>query len=248
MTWKDNINQIVGKRIRYYRKARGMTIIQLASSMHISKSAVSKYERGEIAITLEQLEAFAKALNIDFLQLLDERYLPEGFLPFHEKKDAEEHLEKYFVYAWTGHGKAYMSRQVLFLGKETGHLYGEVASEYNYRDCRYFYTGEGRSDASHQRAFLVNPLNREDMIIVDIQHPLGNKTLQYAFGVSLSVGVNYPLAFRWLLSKKVITDKEKLKKLLALTTEDLKMFKESGSYFVSNKDIRLDIERKENNL
>ena len=30
--------------------------------------------------------------------------------------------------------------------------------------------------------------------------------------------------------------------------EDLKMFKESGAYFVSNKDIRLDIERKENNL
>ncbi len=39
---KETINQTVGARICYYRKARGITIVELAKRMHISKSAISK--------------------------------------------------------------------------------------------------------------------------------------------------------------------------------------------------------------
>lgn len=243
-----NINQIVGARIRYFRKARGMTIVDLASIMHISKSTVSKYERGEIAITVEQLSAFAEVMNIDLFQLLDENHLPEKFSVFQSKENVEEQMEKYFAYAWTGHGKAYLSKQVLFLGTESGYLYGEIKNEYNYRNCKYFYTGEVRTDSSHRRALLVNPLNRDDILILDIQNSLGNKPLQYVFGVSLSVGINYPLAFRWLISKTVIKDKNILKKLLVLSMDDLKTFKESGAFFVSDKDPRLDLGKEENEL
>ena len=55
MKESKNINKNVGERIRYYRKARGMTIVELADYMHISKSAISKYENGQVSITLEQI-------------------------------------------------------------------------------------------------------------------------------------------------------------------------------------------------
>ena len=41
-----------GERIRYYRKKKQMTIDQLAAAICKSKSCVSKYENGQIAVDL----------------------------------------------------------------------------------------------------------------------------------------------------------------------------------------------------
>lgn len=42
----SQINQHIGARIRNYRKARGMTLQQLADKIHKSRASVSKYETG----------------------------------------------------------------------------------------------------------------------------------------------------------------------------------------------------------
>lgn len=58
-----------GETIKTWRKARGLTQGELGERMDMPQSAISKRERGETAIDLPFVEAFATALQLS----LDER-------------------------------------------------------------------------------------------------------------------------------------------------------------------------------
>lgn len=51
----SRINEHIGGRIRMYRKARELTLQQLADLIHKSRASVSKYENGEITLDVETL-------------------------------------------------------------------------------------------------------------------------------------------------------------------------------------------------
>lgn len=241
MNRTSNINKTVGARIRYYRKARGITIVNLASRMHISKSAISKYECGQVAITLEQIASIAEALELDPLLLLSDSLLPESHGIFRQAPSAlDESFTKYYMYGFAGHEKAYLSKHLLLLGDKTCCLYGEIEDEENYRNCKYFFAGELRTDSAFQRAFLTNPLNRDDIIILEKMIPLGKTELEVAFCVTMSIGTNFPMAFKCLLSQRKIKNQAKIKELLTLSTEDIKRMKAVNAFFVDFKDKRLD--------
>jgi hypothetical protein len=78
------------------------------------------------------------------------------------------------------------------------------------------------------------------MGIVDIHKPLGKTDIQYGLFISLSTGVYYSLACRWLISEKPIRDRSRLKNLLELSRDDLKEYKKIGAFYVPAKDSRLD--------
>lgn len=63
--------QHVGKKIRFYRKARNLTQEQLAEFIPIDQSHLVRIERGTVNITLETIEKISKALNIQPNQLFE---------------------------------------------------------------------------------------------------------------------------------------------------------------------------------
>ena len=67
----EGINARIGARIRLYRRAKKLTLIQLSAMIHKSKATLSKYETGDIAIDVETLYDIAAALDIRIEQLLD---------------------------------------------------------------------------------------------------------------------------------------------------------------------------------
>ena len=73
----SEISTEVGKRIRTFRKMRHMTLEELAAAVCKSKSTVSKYEKGEIAVDIETLYELAAALHVRAEQLL--LFRPEPF-------------------------------------------------------------------------------------------------------------------------------------------------------------------------
>ena len=235
-----DINRMIGEKIRYYRKTRGLTIVRLSELLHMSKSAVSKYERGEIPLTVEQLLEIAEVLEIDMMLLLDDFSVYEQSSLFDRTTILREGYKTIFCYSYPGHDRAYLSTSVLLLGEESAILYGEVDSEDNYQKCLYYYTGTVQSGPSSRRAFFRNPLNDEDLVILDIHRPLGQSTMQYCICISLSTGVYYPLACRWLLSEKPIKDRTYLRSLLELSRDDLRDYKRTGAFFVPLKDSRLE--------
>lgn len=67
-----NVNQIVGKEIRKRRKNLGLSGMELADLIGISQQQVSRYERGECNITLENLFSLAKALEVSLIYFLSD--------------------------------------------------------------------------------------------------------------------------------------------------------------------------------
>ena len=59
----NEINIHIGSRIRNYRRMKGMTLQQLADTIHKSRATVSKYETGEIEVSQFVASRLAKVLD-----------------------------------------------------------------------------------------------------------------------------------------------------------------------------------------
>ena len=60
------------KKLQNARKEAGLTQSELAKILGVKQATVSKYESGEIDVTIAQLEQLADALNISLFSLLPE--------------------------------------------------------------------------------------------------------------------------------------------------------------------------------
>jgi transcriptional regulator with XRE-family HTH domain len=60
-------------RVREYRKRKGLTLQQVAASMGTSAQTVQRLETGKMRMSLEWLEKFARALDVDTGELIANR-------------------------------------------------------------------------------------------------------------------------------------------------------------------------------
>lgn len=60
----------VGSKIKKIREWKDLTQEEMASKLNISQANYSKYERGEVDLSLTRIEEIAKALNVDVMELL----------------------------------------------------------------------------------------------------------------------------------------------------------------------------------
>lgn len=110
-------------RLRFLRKEKGLSQMELSKLLKISKSSINMYERGEREPGLEMLECIADTFNVDMDYLLGKSeipnraidsiyagvYLPQNIMPMPEMKKiprigriacgepitAEENIEDY---------------------------------------------------------------------------------------------------------------------------------------------------------
>lgn len=62
-----NVNRIVGREIRKRRKHLGLSGIELANLVGVSQQQISRYERGECNINIENLHILAGALDTEMV-------------------------------------------------------------------------------------------------------------------------------------------------------------------------------------
>lgn len=63
----------LGLNIAYYRKERGLSQMQLAEAVDISRTHISRIENNDCAVSLDVIFSIAKALNIPIIRLFDFR-------------------------------------------------------------------------------------------------------------------------------------------------------------------------------
>ena len=68
---KQQIINIIGKKICYYRKLKGFSQLDLAAIVNIEKSNLSRLENGRTNPTISTLVDICNALNIDLTLLFD---------------------------------------------------------------------------------------------------------------------------------------------------------------------------------
>lgn len=60
-----------GQLLRMYRKQRGMTAQDVADKVGVARATVSRYETGDIEVSISMAEKLAKALRISPMDLID---------------------------------------------------------------------------------------------------------------------------------------------------------------------------------
>ncbi|MBQ5735162.1 MAG: helix-turn-helix transcriptional regulator [Lachnospiraceae bacterium] len=63
----------LGLNIAYYRKAQGLSQMQLADKIDISRTHMSRIENNDCAVSLDVIFSIAKALNIPVAKLFEFR-------------------------------------------------------------------------------------------------------------------------------------------------------------------------------
>lgn len=63
----------LGLNIAYYRKERGLSQMQLADKIDISRTHMSRIENNDCAVSLDVIFSIARALNIPVVKLFEFR-------------------------------------------------------------------------------------------------------------------------------------------------------------------------------
>ena len=63
----------LGLNISYYRKERGLSQMQLADEVDISRTHMSRIENNDCAVSLDVIFSIAKALDVPVVKLFDFR-------------------------------------------------------------------------------------------------------------------------------------------------------------------------------
>ncbi|WP_272524367.1 helix-turn-helix domain-containing protein [Providencia sp. PROV216] len=64
------ISRIIGNKITYYRKMKGMTLESLSKIIGVSEQQQSRYERGINRINIDRLYHYSKIFEIDIIAFL----------------------------------------------------------------------------------------------------------------------------------------------------------------------------------
>ena len=100
---QESFYKTLGQKLKASRKAKGITLTELAEAVHRSPASLSKYENGEVNIAIDALVEICTALNVDISELLPATYVD---LKNADILKYEKHLiERLYIYWYNGEEK-----------------------------------------------------------------------------------------------------------------------------------------------
>ena len=210
----ESFYQLLGAKLRVYRKLRKMTIKEVSKEINKSVATVSKYEKGEIAIDIETLFLWCDFLGIDIGAVLPNtcsETIDEQIMRY------QRHLvERLYVYNYKSKGRKIYTAVIECdnkICKATVYLF--VKDIKNYLDCEYLYEGNVIYGDTHTNFVVKNVAPPFDMITLSVPTMSGKN--DYTIGILMSTTVHYEnIALKTLVSKMPISDTELLEEKLKL--------------------------------
>ena len=220
---------IVGENIRKIRKAKNITLMDMARAINKGKSTVSKYETGEISVDVDTLAEIA-----DFL-----RVPPSSLLATEEKGEGKSHLSqtftKKYIYFYDGRVKKIIcgvTEEYRSSGSDGDDIlmYFDVKDEKDYRSCSSFYKGTAARCEFVDNYSLLNQNNSAERVWFCCLNNLGNKDVRLGVLSGLSYKTMLPVSIKALVSDHPIFKDKSLEEMLLLSKEDIKLIKRNNMF------------------
>jgi len=216
----------IGKRIRQYRKLNHCTLEQLAAHLCKSKSTVSKYESGEIAVTIDALMEIADFFGISAQQLMV--FPPKQDAPAAKLNSAYFDAGIYYCY-YTVDCSNKILTGVLELTEGNGSeftaiYYSTVKDLSNYLDCEHLYYGTLQQYTGYANFIGKNQVNEAETMFINLLTPFNNNHVSIGITSAISEIYRMPMAFKFMVSRKKLTENE-LQKSILVTKEELSILK-----------------------
>lgn len=220
----------LGAKIRVFRKAKRVSLNDIAQVLNKSISTVAKYETGEINIDVESLILLCEYLHVNISDLL----------PAHTFHDAEKNrlryseqfIDKVYIYYYRAYDH-WIHRCVIENNNTTfkSMLYFDVKDEQNPYKCTHVYQGTVHYTDSHIYYVFFNAAMPFDMLTINV--PSVSRDVEYQIGLLTSITVYYQnMAGKILISETPIHDQNLLMEKLKISKQDLKELKHSNFFIV----------------
>ncbi len=225
----SEISVETGKRIRYFRLSRGMTIEELAGAVYKSKATISKYEKGDIIIDIETLYEIANVLHIHVDQLLINQ----------TAQLAEEHevdpsffrgLTRFYAYYYDGRVRK-INRSVcdILSRMDTNQykliMYMNFENFDRYQQCENTYTGYIKHFDALSIIEVVHQTNPMEHGSVQILASFLDSDVKWGLWNGISSRPLMPVALKMLFSKKPLKEDDALREKLKISKEDVRIMK-----------------------
>lgn len=226
----NELLQHVGSQIKMFRKIKKLTIDDLAKMINKSKSTVSKYESGEIAIDIVTLFDIAKSLNINIINLID-----------FEEDDKVDVDQNHFWQA----DHLYLYHQIskkVFLSylrlryddtkkKTIATLYYKVDNLDDLKNCECVYQGYMNHHDNILDLNLQNTLYESESVLINFFVPIKKVGTLSGLISGLDNTSLRPASYKIIMAKAPLPDEEQ-KELLQISKEVIKRLKDERVFRV----------------
>ena len=224
------ISHEIGKRIRAFRKARHMTLDELARILCKNKSTLSKYETGEIVLDIETIYEISRALGIHVEQLL---YCTPERVSIQEPEAQSNFfsgLTQFYSYYYDGRVNRIVPvvYDVLLLSEDHRYkimMYMNFSDFDSYQDCGTACWGYMEHYDAITNITLTNQASPMERAFAQILATFTTSDTIWGLFTGLSARPMMPVALKMLFSKKRLTEDEALVQLLKVTKEDIRLMK-----------------------
>jgi transcriptional regulator with XRE-family HTH domain len=231
----QDFSRKVGARIRIYRKARRLSLGELANHINKSKATLSKYESGAITLDILTLYEIAAVLKIDLVKLVE--HLKPDYKPAlpSEPYAYRAHQFPTMLYLYHAHHHKYYTSLLYFdgpLGQNSSNVtlyYKITGNPGDLIKCINIYHGTMSCSDSNFNFILKSFHNQKDLLFLSCYLPL-HITASYP-GLLLGIqSTNMrPASCRILLSPRPLP-RSYLERNLQLTGEEYRKLR-TGSYY-----------------
>ena len=225
-----DINSEIGKKIKYYRKIKKITLEDLSKKIYKSVSTISKYENGLIKIDVESLYLIAHAfdININNLLYIEDEYIlddSKDFLPAFFNNTA-----KFYSYFYDGRINKIVKSKLNIVSKINNNTY-KVLMYMNYTDSQHYqicentYTGIIEHFDAKSNILLTNKDTPMEKASIQILASYLDEETKWGLWNGFSSRPMMPVSFKMFFSKRELKINKELEDHLKMSREDIKFLK-----------------------
>ena len=226
----ESINIAIGKRLRNYRKIRNLTLEDVSAKIGKSRSTISKYEKGEIAIDVETLYELAAVYRVYPEQLLVPAKQEPA--PKRERGIAAffQGLQQFYGYLFDGRSNSLIECvfDVRFDAQTQRNrimLYMNYDCIEYYQRCENTYSGFMDHYDALTTVSLVNNETPMEKASLQILAPYLDADRKWALWTGFSSRPMMPVATKMLLTKEPLPETPELLRELKISKEDIRLMK-----------------------
>lgn len=219
-----------GRRIRAFRKKRKMTLNDLSRIIHKSKSTVSKYETGEIALDIETLQEIAEALQLHAEQLLYSPRRKAAVSRTGRSPAFFSGLSQFYGYLFDGRSNSVISCVFDILSETDTNrykimMYMNYSDFSDYKNCENTYWGYIEHYDAMSHISLTNQDTPMEQASVQILASYLESDTKWGLFNGFSSRPMMPVAAKMLLSRERLREDADLVKKLKISRDDIRLLK-----------------------
>lgn len=229
---EKNVAAEIGAQIRYLRKLRHMSMEDLAKSICKTRSTVSKYENGQIAVDVVTLYDIANALNVNVFDLMHRNKVETNHSPEDDEVPAFfRNVTQLHLYFFDGRVDR-SQYTVIDIFPQENHpsesdvlMYMNVNDPAHYKVCESTFHGKLNHYGTISNMLLQNDDMPMDLYQITIPSPYMDADYKWVLTYGISCRPLMPSAAKRLLSKRPMDMNKELIRELKISKEDIRLMK-----------------------